>query len=86
MWINKKKLINYNNKRENENWVQHNYEVGHYAYILRDGNYHKLEGENLGPFRITKVHTNGYVIFQRGIANKQINIQRLTPHFGYPPT
>ena len=38
----KKKLVNYNNKHENAKLVKHNYKVGHYAYILRDGNYQKL--------------------------------------------
>ena len=47
MWLSKQKIINNNNnKRENEKWLQHDYEVGHYAYIIRDGNYRKLEGEN----------------------------------------
>ena len=56
MWLRKKKLINYNNRRENTKRVQHDYEVGHYAYILMDKNYYKLEGDKLGPFRITHVH------------------------------
>ena len=43
MWLSKQEPINYNNKRENKKRVQRDYEVGHYAYILRDGNYHKLE-------------------------------------------
>ena len=38
------KLINYNNKRENGKRVQYDYEVFHYAYILRDENYRKLDG------------------------------------------
>ena len=66
--------------------MQHKYDVGHYMYILREGNYHKLEGEKLGPFRITQVHTNGPVRIQRGIVNELISIQRLTPHFGDPRT
>ena len=42
MWPRKQKLINYNNKRESAKWVECDYEVGNYAYILRDGNYRKL--------------------------------------------
>ena len=86
MCLRKQKPINYNNKRENANQVQHDYEVGHYAYNLRDGNYDKLEGDKLGPFIITKLHTNYSVIIQRGITNEQINIRHLATHFGYPPT
>ena len=55
------KYINYNNKCENSKQLEHNYEVGHYAYSLRDRNHRKLEGEKLLPFRITQVHTNGSV-------------------------
>ena len=54
MQIRKQQIINYNNNRENVNRVQHDYEVAHYAYILRDGNYRKLEGEKLGKFESQK--------------------------------
>ena len=50
MWLRKKKLINYNNKRENTKRLQYDYEVSHNAYILRDRKYGKLEVERLGPF------------------------------------
>ena len=42
MCIRNNNIINYNNNRENSNQLQYNYEVGHYAYILREGNYRKL--------------------------------------------
>ena len=38
MWLRKQKLIKYYNKHENAKRVEYDYEVGHYAYILRDGN------------------------------------------------
>ena len=46
MWLSNKKLINYNNKRENAKRVEYDSEFGHYAYVLRDGNYRKLKGKN----------------------------------------
>ena len=58
MWQRKKELINYNNKHENEKRVQHEYKVGQYADILRGKNYRKVEGEKLGPLKITQVHTS----------------------------
>ena len=57
MWQRKQKLINNNNNCENTKRVEYDYAVGHYAYILRDKNYRKLEGEKLGPF---KNHTSAY--------------------------
>ena len=86
IWLRNQNIISYNNKRENAKQVEYDYAVGHYAYILRDKNYRKLEGERLGPFRITQVHTNGYFRIQRGIINAQINTRRLTHHFGDPPS
>ena len=53
------KIINDNNNRENAKRVQYDYEVSHYTYILRDGNYRKLEGDKLRLFIITQMHTNG---------------------------
>ena len=81
-----KKLTNNNTKRKNANRVEYDYKVGHYAVILRDRNYRKLEGEKLEPFRITQVHTNGSDRIRRGIVNDIINIPPLTPHFGDPVT
>ena len=86
MWLRKQKLINYYNKHENAKRVEYNYNVSHYAYIIRDRKYRKLRGDKSGPFRITQVHTNGFVRIQQGIVNELINAQRLIPHFGYPPT
>ena len=55
------KLVISNNKRENAKQVQYDFEVSHYAYIIREGNYRRLEGYKLELFRITQVHTNGSV-------------------------
>ena len=80
------KLINNNNKHENSKQVEYTYEVGHYLYILSDGNYKNLEGEKLGTFRITQLHTHGSVRIRRVIINEQINIWHLTPNFEDTPT
>ena len=80
-----KKKINYNNKSENTKRVQYDYDVGHYTYILRDGNFHKPEGDIFVLFRITQMHTNGPIRIQIGISNEKINIRRLTPYFGDTP-
>ena len=86
MWLRKKTIGNNNNKHENAKQVECDYKIGHYAYILRDRNYSKLEEEKLGPFRITQMHTNGSVRIQQGIVHERTKIRRLTPHFGDTPT
>ena len=85
IWQQKQTRINYDNIRENNKRVSHDYKVNDHAYILRDGHYRKLEGDKLGPFRITEIFTNGTVRIQKGLVNERINIRRLTPHFGEPP-
>ena len=85
VWAQKQRRINYDNVGENAKRVNHTYSVGDYAYVLRDGIYRKLEGDKLGPYRVTEVFTNNTVRIQKGIVNERINIRRLTPHFGQPP-
>ena len=85
VWAQKQWRINYDNVRKNAKRVNHTYSVGDYAYVLRDGIYRKLEGDKLGPYRVTEVFTNNTVWLQKGIVNERINIRRLTPHFGQPP-
>ena len=69
-WLIKQKVSYYNNKRENAKQVQYDYEVVHYAYILKGRNYLKLEEDKLVTLRITQVHNNGSVGIQRGIVNE----------------
>ena len=85
MWAKKQKRINYDNIRENSKRASHDYKVDEYVYIVKDGQYRKLEGDKQGPFRITEVFTNGTVRLQKGVVNERLNIRRLTPHFGDPP-
>ena len=74
MWSQKQKRILYNNARENSKRISHDYKVGKYAYILKDGQYRKLEGDKKGPFRITEVFSNGTVRLQKGFVNERLNI------------
>ena len=53
--------------------VTHDYMVDDYAYIIRDGNYRKLEGDEQGPYRITEVLTNDTVRLKKGITNERDN-------------
>ena len=85
VWADKQSRINLDNARENSKRVPHDYQVGDYAYIVKDGVYRKLEGDKEGPYRVTQVFTNGTVRLQKGVVNERINIRRLTPHFGDPP-
>ena len=48
--------MNYNNKQENNKRVPHDYKVGNYVYIIKDGVYCKLEGDKLKPSYQSSVH------------------------------
>ena len=85
MWAQKQKRIQYDNIRENSKRAAHDYKVDEYVYILKDGQYCKLEGDKQGPFQITEVFSNGTVRLQKGVVSERLNIRRLTPHFGENP-
>lgn len=54
MWAQKQKHINYDNVIENSKRASHDYKVDGHVYIIRDGQYHKLEGgDKQGTFQIT---------------------------------
>ena len=65
--------------------LQHTSVIDEYVYILKDGQYRKLEGDKQGPFQITEVFSNGTVRLQKGVVSERLNIRRLTPHFGENP-
>ena len=52
----------------------HDYAMGNRVYVEMTGIYHKLDYNKQGPYRITKVFTNGTVRVQRGQVDGQINI------------
>ena len=57
----------------------HDHTVGDIVYVEMTGMYHKLDCNKKGTYRITEVSTNGKFRFQKGKANKHINIRWLTP-------
>ena len=76
----KQKRIDANNKKENKSRVSHQYMVGDQVLIRARKNT-KHDQEYKGPYRLTKVNTNGTVKFQKGIINDVINIRRIKPCF-----
>ena len=81
----KQKQVDKDNLRENSKRIDHDYQVDDKVYITREGIHRKLEGPRIGPFKVTKIYTNGTVRVQRGAINERINIRRLYPHFSSFP-
>ena len=80
----KQKLILQNNKRENENRVEHHYSLGDRVMIHQDHN--RKHGADLyrGPYTVSKVNDNGTVQLRRdagngGAVTQNWNIRNLYP-------
>lgn len=76
----KQKLIKQNNKRENSKRIPHEYKVGDKVLIKQDQNYKFGKDPYKGPYKITKVRTNGTVRIQEGITEDTYNIRMITPY------
>ena len=75
----KQKLINQNNKRENNKRIQHKYRVGD-KVLMTNKKARKLETPNDGPYRITDVFRNGSVRVRKGAIEDRVNVRNITPY------
>ena len=75
----KQALINSNNKRENKKRIAKDYNVGD-EVLLERLRARKYERPYDGPFRITRVYTNGTVQLQKGAVSERVNIRRIYPY------
>ena len=76
----KQEMIHRNCLRENKHRKQFDWQPGMEILLQEGGS--KLQMRYIGPFRITKVHTNGTVTIQRN-ANlfQRVNIRRIKPYY-----
>jgi hypothetical protein len=77
---NKQNKINKNNRRENEKRIKHDYAVNEQVLIHNDSRTPKLMTPTQGPYKISRVHTNGTVTIERGAITERLNIRRLQPY------
>jgi len=79
--------INKSNIRENLKRFKYDYEIGDKALLKRDVNddiIRAMDYVNEGPYRITKVYSDGTIRIQRGRNNERLNIRRVVPYFERP--
>ena len=74
----KRARIETNNKQENAKRVQHDYAPGERVLITK-ADHNKMEAAREGPYEIIRVHANGTVTIQKGLAQQRINIRQCTP-------
>ena len=74
----KQKIINTNNARENSKRLVHEYRTND-KVLLERHDARKYESPYLGPYKVTKVFTNGTVTIKKGAVYERVNIRRLTP-------
>ena len=72
---------NINNERENAKRAKHTYKVNDKVLLTVPGKNPKLHAPRKGPYRVSRVYTNGTVQIQRGYVKERVNIRRLTPFF-----
>ena len=76
----KQRKIDMNLQRQNARRLHHDYRVGEEVLLLQKDLQGKLEPKATGPFRITRVHTNGTVSVNRGAYVERLNIRRIKPY------
>ena len=75
----KRARIEENNARENLRRKEHDYAPGERVLITK-ADFNKMEPSREGPYTITRVHANGTVTIQKGLALQRINIRQCTPY------
>ena len=76
----KQEQINNNNQRENARRIKHTYKIN--DRVLKDRNViqPKLHRPRDGPFRITKINSNGMARISNGIVSETVSFRRLHPY------
>ena len=69
-----------NNDRENDKRRPHKYNVGNLVLLNRDKLQLKLNAKFDGPYKITKVYTNGIVKLRKNVMSKKVSIRRILPY------
>jgi len=77
--LQKQKMIQKNNQKENKARYPYQYRVGEKVLLLRDQP-NKYERPYEGPYEIKEVKTNGTVRLQMGAVLDTVNIRRLQPY------
>ena len=67
-----------NNARENSRRIEHDYAVGDLVSLVK-ADFSKAEPDREGPYKITRVHTNGTVTVQKDRVEKRLNIHQCSP-------
>jgi hypothetical protein len=76
----KQLLTDHNTARENEGWIDYDYQVGQKVLKRNDGILRKAESRyQKEPWLIMSVHTNGTSRVQCGNKSEMINIRRVKP-------
>jgi hypothetical protein len=79
----KRTRIEYNNARENQRRIEHDYAVGERVLITK-ADHNKMEPSREGPYPIVRVHANGTLTIRKGLAEQRINIRQCTPYVETP--
>jgi hypothetical protein len=79
--MQKQKLINKSNERENKSRIPHEYQVNDRVLLTTPGKLPKMRAPRTGPYRVVHVHNNGTVTIQNGPVQQRVNIRRIMPYW-----
>ena len=81
---NKRKLVAYNNERENRNRIEHEYHAGDKILIIIKKNdvKAKLDERTEAPYKIIQIYENGTIKIQKDKYEETISIRRIKPSVG----
>jgi hypothetical protein len=74
----KQRLINENNKKENQKQIDYDCAVGELIMKIKAVAL-KMEQPREGPFEIIRVHANGTVRMQKGPVEERLNMRQIKP-------
>ena len=79
--LKKQQQILKDNLRENNTRLPHQYQVGDRVLLTVPGIIPKMSLPRKGPYKITRIHTNGTVHIKRGPIEQRVNIRCITPYY-----
>ena len=77
----RQKEIDRNNARENKSRIDHTYKPGDLVSLTNPRKVRKVNKPRNGPYKVTKVFTNGTIRIQQGRVSERVNIRCVHPYY-----
>ena len=78
----KQEIMNASNRKENKSKIPHEHNAGDEVPLEKPSINGKMSSPRKGPHETLRVFTNGTVLLDRGAFQHEVNMRRISPHFG----